>query len=333
MKRFLSGAGLAQAPGPLSNALLSINSIDDLRAYSPLPDEAQRLIDTAVVSVGLERLTLVADLYAAGLTFPLADPLSVMELYWERDSKIGHAKRMMLPNARGENQLVNRDGLRIPIYATVEDFNLNVRTLRASLRAGTPLDTSMVAQAVRRVNESIEDAAINGAGLAVGGNTAYGILTHPNANTQAYSGGEAWTAAAHDGEDILGDVLNMVDALQADNMFGPYRLYVNTTYGNKLNEDFKANSDKTILQRLQEMTFEGQPLTVRVADRLPANYTALVQMTSNVVDVIDGQQPTVISWASANGMEQFFMVLAFVIPRIKAAIDGTCGICVGNLSF
>src|SRR5262245_31317899 len=47
------------------------------RAAAPLMDKAQVAIDKAVVEVGLQRLTFVADLMAEGLVYNLPDPLSV----------------------------------------------------------------------------------------------------------------------------------------------------------------------------------------------------------------------------------------------------------------
>jgi len=331
--RFLSGDARGRAPMPgLGNALLRCNSIDELRTLAPLPKDAQELIDRAVVRVGLDRLIIVQDLMAEGLTYSLPDPLSVMELYWERADEIGDARRVMLPHARGEDQLAEFDGQRIPIYATIDDFTLNIRTLRASERAGAPLDTFQVEQATRRVNESIEDAAINGAGLAVGGNSAPGLLDAPNKGTSIYTGGEAWDASGHTGEEILGDVLAMVDVAQAAKKYGPYNLYIPTEYGNKLNADFKANSALTIRQRLEELEVGGRNLRIRVADLLPDDRTALVQMTSDVIDVIVGQEPTVISWESGDGFVRYFIVMAFVVPRVRDDYDGNSGIVIGYIS-
>lgn len=317
-------------PSGLSSALLRCNSIAELRALAPLPDEAQRLIDNAVVNVGLSRLTIAADVMAAGLTFPLADPLSVMELYWEKQNKVGHAQRTMLPNVRGENQMLQRTGERIPIYATMDDFAFNIRVLRAAERAGVPLDTSHVEQAVRRVNEAIEDSIINGAGIQVGGNSAPGLLNAPNANTENFIDAESWTAANHSGEDILADVLELIEAAQQDKKYGPYNLYVPTAYDLKLNNDFKANSDKSIRSRLEELVVGGRNLVIKGADMMPADTVVLVQMTSDVVQMIVGQEPTVISWEDGPGWERKFAVLAFMVPRVRDDYDGQSGIVIGT---
>src|SRR5678816_1919975 len=147
--------------------------------------------DRAVVEVGLQRLTLTADVMAAGLTYNLTDPLSVAQLEWNQQSKIGAAQRTMSPSARGENKLPLIAPNRLPIYLTTDQFEIDIRTLKTSQRVGTPLDTSIVKQCTRAVNEAIEDAAINGAttldgqNLQDAGYTAPGLLNAPGVNTQS----------------------------------------------------------------------------------------------------------------------------------------------------
>jgi len=311
-------------------ALMRNLTVAQLRSASPLPEDAQRVVDQAVVRVGLDRLTLVADLLAEGLTYPLADPLGVLELKWDSVSETGGAQRTMNPEARGENQLPDRTGRSVPIYLTTDDFFMGIRTLRASERVGAPLDTSMIEQATRRVNEAIEDAAINGVSFTVGGNAAPGLLTAPNVNTYAYASNEAWDAAGKTGEEVLGDVLAMIDVATGDKRYGPFNLYVPTLYGNALNRDFKANGDKTTLMRLEEIMVGGRNLRVRPTDMMPANRTALVQMTSDVIDVVDGQAPTVIPWTSPSGMTLHWMVMAIMVPRVKTDYSSRSGIVIGN---
>jgi len=326
-----AGPGNVLVPGypNLSAGLSAFESIDALRAAAPLPDDAQRVFDQTVVNVGLERLTVVADMLSSGMVYNLPNAMSVLQLYHERANKVGHAKRTMTPSARGENQLIDRSGVRTPIYITMDDFAFNIRLLLASQRAGAPLDTAHVAQATRRVNEAIEDAAINGSGLTVNGDSAPGLLNAPNANTYTYSSNESWTLAAHSGEDILADVLEMIELAQGDNMFGPYHLYVPTAYGIKLMEDYKANSDKTIWQRLMEIPGLNK---IAVADRLGTDRTILMQMTPDVADIIVGQQPTVVSWQDGPGWERFFAVMAIIVPRVRDTYTGQSGIVLGYTS-
>jgi uncharacterized protein DUF6260 len=324
----LQKAGFKGAPGGLDVGLLGCENIAQLRSLSPLPDEAQRLIDRAVVNVGLERLTVIADVLNAGLVFPLDDWLGTPEVYWESASKAGDARRVMDPEARGENQQQDLTPHRIPVYATIDDYRFGVRLMRTAARNNYPIDTSMVEQATRRVNESLEDQAINGAAIAVGGNSAPGLLNAPNKATWNFSGGEAWDAAGHDGQDILSDTLAGIAKLQANNRFGPYHLWVPTLYGNKLNENFVVNYPGTIRERLLAIdSIRG----ISVADRLPADTVVLAQMTSDIMDVILGQSPIALSW---RGMGPFggyhHCVIACSILRVKDDYDGKSGIAVGT---
>lgn len=307
---------------------------ENFRAAAPLEDKAQVVIDRAVVEVGLQRLTFVADLLSEGLTYPLSDPLSVTQLEWSKSSKVGAAQRTMNPSARGENKLPLVLPSRLPIYLTTDTFSLDIRTLKMSRRVGTPLDTSLIKVCTRSVNEAIEDAALNGAttldgqALQDSGYTAPGLLNAPNANAQSITVA-AWTTATV-GSTVLAEVLAMIGKLQADLKFGPYNLYVGTAIGLALENDFKANGDLTIRQRLEGLTAGGRPLRIRVTDMMPAATVAMVQMTSDVIEIVNGQPPTVIPWTSLDGFTVHNLVMAIMVPRVRSDYNGNSGIVVGS---
>lgn len=323
----LGGNPAAEA---LTIALSEAGGVHELRDLSPLPDEAQRVIDETVVSVGMERLTIAADLMAANLTFNVDDPMSVIEVYWEKVSRVGKAYRTMEPHSRGENQLQDREGIRTPLYATMDDFNFSARLLGASRRGGAALDTSHIAQATRNVNEAIEDALING-GPTVAGVATPGLLQV--GNEYPYVDAQAWTNAGHDGSDILADVQGMAALAVADGYYGPFNLYVPTLYDAKLDGNFIAGSDLTIRERLQKLNYGGRPLVVKPADLLPADTTVLVPMQSSSVDMIIGQQPIAVNWSSPDGFWRYFAVLAFIVHRVKEDYDNKTGIVVGKPTF
>jgi len=314
----------------------------EFRTLAPLMDKAQVSIDRAVVEVGLQRLTFVADLMGAGLVYPLSDPLSIAQLEWSTQSKIGAAQRTMSPAARGESKLPLIVPFRLPIYLTTDKFEIDIRTLKTSQRVGTPLDTSVVKQCTRAVNEAVEDAALNGAttldgqALQDAGYTAPGVLNHPNVNTQTLTAA-AWTTTPV-GATVFNEVMAMIAKLQGDKKFGPYRLYVGTQIGNTMDTDYNPNSPSpvTIRQRLLQI---DSIQAVKVADLLPAgngatpsigNKVVLIQMTSDVVDIVMGQGPTVIPWTSLDGFMIHNLVMAIMIPRVRSDADGNSGICVGT---
>ena len=307
-----------------------------LRTLAPMSDKAQVLLDRAVVEVGLQRLTVAADIMAAGLTYPLSDPLSVAQLEWNSQSKIGAAQRTMNPQSRGENKLPIVSPNRLPIYLTTDEFEIDIRTLKTSQRVGTPLDTAVVKQCVRAVNEAIEDATINGAttldgqDLKVAGYSAPGLLNAPNAEAQAL------TLASWDstpvGSTVFAEVLAMIAKLQANKKYGPYRLYIPTDVGLAFDNDYNATNNAqglTIRQRLLQIE---SLQAVRVADMLPATKVVLVQMTSDVVDMVVGQPPTIIPWTSLDGFSIHNLVMAIMIPRVRSDYNGDSGICVGTIA-
>lgn len=334
-RHILGAAAPGNMPPSLELLMSGQTSVARMRALRPLPEDATKMMDDAVVRVGLDRLAVVADLIAEGLTFNLGqDFWGVTTLQWDSLSESGGAQRTMDPEVRGEYQMPDRTANTVPIYLTWDDFRLGIRTIAAGQRSGVPIDTGLVEQATRRVNEGIEDAAINGASLTANAFTTPGILNAPNVNTVTYETSTAWDDSGKTGQEIIDDVLSMMTQQRNDRMFGPYNLYVNTSYGNALNKNFGDGTttfDTTIRERIERIQAGGRGIRVREADQMPANRTALVQMTSDVIDVVVGQQPAVVSWDSGSGWTTKYCVLACMVPRVKTTYDSQSGICTGNI--
>jgi len=322
------GSGGFKARGPVASRLLQSGfNVNALRTNDILRKEEWLLFDTRVVEIARERLAAVADLMTAGLTFNLPNAMGTMQLQWERISDMDPAIKSMDGVTRSRDDRVEFEQLSVPIYITHKDFNINVRALEASRKLGTALDVTQVEVATRLVTESLEDDLFNGAGINVAGLTAPGYTNFNQRNTYEFVTGEAWDAAGKTGTEILTDLINMIELAHTDRMFGPYNLYVPTTYWTKFQEDFKTNSDRTILERLQAVAGIN---SIRPADRLTANNVVLVQMTRDVVDEITGLQPTMVQWDSHGGFQVNFKVLAIMVPRVKADFDGRCGIVHGS---
>lgn len=330
------GLTIANLRGPGFRAMEAMIGAEggSFRALAPLPDRAQVVLDNAVVKVGMERLTFAADIMAAGLTYNLNDPLSITQLAWNSSNRVGAAQRTMSPSARGENKLPAVLENRLPVYLTTDNFHLDIRTLRMSQRVGMPLDTTLIEQCTRSVNEAIEDAAINGAttidgqDLQVAGYKAPGLVNAPNAATQALTAAnwDATPVAAN----ILADVMSMMQKLRANKKYGPYRLYVNTDVGAYLDNDYvSAAPQNTIKERLLKL--EGLQ-AIRTADLMPAAKVVLVQMTSDVIDMVVGQAPTVIPYTSLDGFTFHNLVMAIMIPRVRSDYDNKSGVCIGTIA-
>lgn len=331
----LHRALLGGAPGEMDglSGIAQLGSIGRFRAASPLPPFAQQIIDQAVIRVGRQRLVLVNDLLAEGLTRPLPNWMSVMEIGVDKVNDTGQAIRTMDLDVRGEREVQDRSRSIIPVFATHDDFSFGAREMAAAERVGQPLDTSHVEQATRNVNVAIEDQAINGIPFSVAGNSAPGILSNP-ANTYTYVAGKPWTDPTKTGAEMLADLQNMIAMAKLHGYYGPFNLYVPSAYASALNNNYVSGTttfQETILIRLQQVQAGGRGIQIREVDLMPANRIALIQMTNNVIDVIVGQTPTEVSWTSGNGWRRYFVVLACMITRVKVDYNGGSGIVVGNI--
>lgn len=314
-----------------------INSDPMLRAAAtPLPERSEVVIDNAVLRVGMDRLVFIADLINEGLTYNLPDPLSVPFLEHRTRGRSGTARRVMNPSSRGENHMALMGAARLPIYLTMANNELDIRTLRMSRRVGIPLDTANIEDDVRNVNEALEDAGINGAttldgqALQVDTYTAPGLLNAPNANTATLTLA-AWSTAPV-GATVMTEILTMVVKLKDDKKYGPYNLYVPTTVMIGFNNDFKANGNDSIIARLEQINIGGRPIRIRAVDTMPATKVAMVQMTSDVVELVDGQRPTVIPYTSLDGFTVYNVIMAIQVPRFRSDYDGNSGIVIGTLT-
>lgn len=316
------------------------------RAHAPMPLHAEELIDREIGQVRLERLSIVAKFITAGLTYPLPNWLAIMNLITQQASKSGAVRRVMNPEGRGYNSMQDLTYTGLPIFATVGDFNLGLRDLLESQRAGMPLDVANAAQIVRRMNESFEDTAIFGfadeAGnpLSIDGKVVPGLLNAPGVNYYQYLAGagtgnpRAWDDPLKTGFEIIdGDLQAMISVLQSKRAYGPYCLFVPTTYGNAINRPYNPPyASASIAQRLAEYktgAFTG--IEVVVADRLPANRVVLMDMHKETARMIIGQQPTAVSWTSESGFSYNSLIVGCMVPQYRTDYDGQSGILVGDI--
>jgi uncharacterized linocin/CFP29 family protein len=319
------GNGANGAPavfGSVAQRLLANGmNINALRTNDVLHKEEWLLFDRTVVDIARAALVGVADLMAAGLTMPIPGAMGVTVVQHETVSDMSDASVDMSGVAPAERDRVNLNLVNVPLPIFHKDFQLSLRNLMSGRRTGQPIDTTMAATATRKVSDLMEKTLFSGASITSGGGTIYGYTNHPNRNTAAVTASWATTT----GENILIDVVAMIGAANADNMYGPYMLYVPiAAYVNML-KDFKANSDKTTLQRILEIpVIKG----IKPTSQLAAPNVVLVQFAKDTVDWLDGQQPTAVMWEVEGGMLLRFKVLAIGAPRIKA--DGSaspqCGI-------
>ena len=336
------------ASGDVATRLMSGGmSINALRTLDVLKKEEWKEFDSAVIEVARKNLGAINDLQAAGLTYNLPNPLGHTVLEWQRMGDMSGAQISMSGVQEDENEGLDFDMLSMPIPIIHKGFNLNIRHLSASRNRGTNLDTTQAELCSRVVSEEIEkilfdghDVNYGGAGKIFGLTNApdrkKGVLTGVLGTYAAGSTAVKWTATVSNadargteagalkGEGILNDVMNMVDSLVEDGnyMYGPYVMYVPTDYYMALLKDYKDDSDKTTLSRILELP---QITAIRQTHFL-TDEVLMVQMTSDVLDLVNGFAPTLLQWNSHGGMAFHYRVMAIMWPRMKSTRKNQSGI-------
>jgi uncharacterized linocin/CFP29 family protein len=293
-----------------------------LRTLDTLRKDEWKAFDEALVQEAAIRLRAVADLYGAGLVKPITNGLAKTVLEYEKVTDMNPATTSLdgMTRTEGDRQEFSLSSLPLPI--THKDFWINLRTLMASRERGEALDTTQVRTAGRLCAEAAELMLFAG-GKTFGGLPIYGYLTHPNRNLDTFGTNGNWAAAAKTGADCLEDVLSMIALLEADRMYGPYWLYVPSNSSTKLEEDFKANGDQTIRERLLKV---DRLEKITVVDQLTANNLVMVQATSDVVQMVEGEALQTIQWDIEGGFQINFKAFQIQVPLIRADAQDRCGI-------
>lgn len=291
-------------------------------ANATLRKDEWKHLDEAVVPAARQRLTGVADLYSKGLVYQIGNGLGKTVLEYEDLSEMTDAEMSMDGVNRTQKDRPNYDLKYLPLPIVHKDFSFNARVLAASRTTGDPLDTTSAEQAARTVAEKLESMLFLGtSSYSFGGGTIYGYMDHPQRNEVTLAA--HWDASGTTGEDILDDCRAMKQASIDARHYGPWVLYVPVGYETVLDDDFKANSDKTIRQRILEI----QGITeVKVSDKLTADNVLLVQMSSDVVRIVEGMAIQTLEWNAEGGLVHNFKVMAIMVPQIRADQYGNSGI-------
>ena len=106
--------------------------------------------------------------------------------------------------------------------------------------------------------------------------------------------------------------------------YGPWQLYIPTAYEVVLDDDYDATTPgKTIRERLLSIAgISG----IKVVDTLAANHVLLVQMTPDVVRLIQGFGLQNVQYQTEAGWITKFKVVTIQVPQIRSDQNGKSGI-------
>jgi len=121
----------------------------------------------------------------------------------------------------------------------------------------------------------------------------------------------------------LADILAM--RKQAADVFhwGPYILLTSPAWAPYLDQDFKTNGDITLRERILKIT---EITSIQQADYLTGYQMVLVQLTSDVIRLVNGMDITTVQWDTEGGFKANFKVLAMWVPQVRNDAAGATGI-------
>lgn len=293
-----------------------------LRTNDTLLYEEWKQIDRAVLMAAQQRMVGVAQLMSRGLTYNIPNGLGKTILGYQDMSDQEDAELNMDGISKGRRDRPEFDIHYLPLPIIHKDFSFTAREIEVSRSEGQPLDTTMAAASARKVMEKVEAILFTGASTyTFGGGTIYGLTDYTNRNTGSLTAN--WDDSAGTGSVILSDILDMKQALLDDRMYGPYGLWIPANFETAVDDDFKANSDRTIRERI--MAVENLAF-MQVADKLTADNVVMAQLTDDVIRVVNGLNIVTVRWADEGGMRINFKVMCIMIPQIRADQTGKCGV-------
>lgn len=302
--------------------LITVNENGQEKTYrvndSTLRKDEWEDLDDALVRVARRRLNGISDLRNMGLIRQLGGLGSIISTR-ESSTIPGSAQQTMDGVNEGEdsNQEFQLDGVPVPI--TFQDFGFSLRHLNASRNRGDSIDTTSAEEATRNVAETLEDTLFTGSNVKARNYEIYGYTNHPDRNTGTLTA--TWTDDTN--RDIISDVRAMLDAAYADNAKGPFMLYVPQEYWGSVQEDYKADSERTFAERIR--SFEDID-DIKPSTSLPNDEVVLVQMTSDVVQLHTAESMTTVEWETQGGMKLNLRVMAAEVPFVDSDASGQSGI-------
>lgn len=309
------GGQFKRVPCPLMNATATLRKDD------------WKLLDRIAIETALPRLKFVQAIRGAGLEFTIPNGMGKTVLETETISDINDASITMDGVNEQENDRPEFELSSLPLPITHKDFHFTARQIAVSRSGGSPLDTTMAAMAGRKVGESVEKLFLGRLSTYLyAGGTIYGATNYGSRISRTLT---APTAAGWTGSTLLAEVLSMRQDAHSANHFGPYQLFNAPAWDRYLDDDFKANSDKSLRQRISEVDSVSGVTTL---DYLQNYDMIMLQMSVDVVRAVVGMEIMTIQWESHGGLRVNFKVMAIIVPQFRADQSSQTGIVHGSTS-
>lgn len=302
-----------------------------LNTNATLRRDEWKSLDDAVLKVAEYRLGGVQDLISRGLVYDLGNGMGTTVLEWHDVGDALTASITMDGVTRGQNDrpVFQHNYLPLPIIHV--DYEINTRALQVSRNLGNGIDTTLAERAARRVAETLENMLFTDTTYSYGEadsrsrNSIYSYVNFPDRTPVTLSTYGSWADnSATTGADIVNSVLAMKQASISNYFYGPWQLYIPTTYETRLDNDYDTTTPgTTIRERILKIAgIQG----IKVVDTLATNNVLLVQMTSDVVRLVRGLGIQNVEWQTEGRFITKYKVLTLQVPQIRSDQNGRTGI-------
>lgn len=293
-------------------------------------------IDDKLVPIARQRLQFVARLEAAGLTRNIPGGMGVTVLPYQMISDSGSAQLNMDPvvDAEGDRPLVDIVNLPLPIAQS--QFGFTARELAVSRHRGAGgsainLDLSQGENSARKVGELTEQLFIGtGSTYTYGGGTVYGLINFPYRTTKTLTNPNTggWTPQV-----LVSEVIDMIALANANGFYGPFELFYSSNWMEIMENDFStAKGDLTVGERLARIKSISDMTQLDYLRESTHYDIVLVQMSSDVIQVVNAMSFTPLQWDTHGGMKKNYKMMQIKIPQFYRNYNGTSGIVHGSIA-
>ena len=325
------------AHGEVAKTLMSGNSVAQYRPIrssvnmAALPKRAWEKIDESILRVAKEMLVGIGDLNrAAGVPINF-DGMTAATYQLYKASDMSPAYMNMSPDTRGEADVLDFSRVSVPLPVTVKDFWVNTKQVSMASTEGVDLAAYAAEEATFQVALELEETLFNGNFTAVG-STIYGYTTFPDRNTVAISD---WANVATAKSTIISDVIAMTQASIDKNHFGPWMMYIPSTYQSVMSEDYLVETSEyptgqTVRERILQIPGIQD---IKMSRQLANNNVILIEMSARTIRLLNGMPMTAVDWEppGSPNWNHNFKAIAMTVPFIHADYNGQCGLVHGSV--
>ena len=284
-----------------------------------LPKDVWGQWDREAVELQRSVLAVFNDLAAS-----VSTPMSIGKLvhYFQTVSDSGQVNVSLDGRSKGRTDKPTFDYHGTPLPIIDSPFGYGWREVAAAQSEGFALDSAGRSNAMRKVAEQLETAALEGySSITVDGQSSYGLRNHPKRNTRAT--GVALNGAS--GAQWLAEVTATLKLLHGDNFKVSATIYVNwDDWFYATSTEFTAGYPKTIAQRVMEL---GGVREIIPADSINADELLAFVKDRRVIEILNGMPMATRAQFRANPEDDYdFVTMAAAAPEIKFDAEDNCGI-------